>query len=64
MAKFEEEGYSDDKPECRAYIWEKMQEVRILFIEQIGIELVWSRMLTPCRCNPLVVHQKISSQTH
>ncbi|KAL2222946.1 peroxisomal membrane protein receptor Pex19 [Thermoascus aurantiacus ATCC 26904] len=28
VAKFEEEGYSDDKPECRAYIWEKMQEMQ------------------------------------
>lgn len=27
VAKFEEAGYSDDKPECRAYIWERMQEV-------------------------------------
>lgn len=27
VAKFDEEGYSDDKPEYRTYIWEKMQEV-------------------------------------
>ncbi|KAL2014278.1 hypothetical protein VTN00DRAFT_1803 [Thermoascus crustaceus] len=28
VAKFEEPGYSDEKPECRAYIWEKMQEMQ------------------------------------
>ncbi|KAL1964093.1 hypothetical protein VTN77DRAFT_7511 [Rasamsonia byssochlamydoides] len=28
VAKFEEEGYSDDKPECRAYIWDRMQEMQ------------------------------------
>lgn len=27
VAKFDEEGYSDDKPECRTYIWDRMQEV-------------------------------------
>lgn len=32
VAKFEEEGYSDDKPECRAYIWDRMQEVDRAFI--------------------------------
>ncbi|EAS32759.3 peroxin 19 [Coccidioides immitis RS] len=28
MKKFDEPGYSDDKPEHRAYIWEKMQEMQ------------------------------------
>lgn len=27
VTKFNEEGYSDGNPECRAYIWEKVQEV-------------------------------------
>lgn len=40
VAKFEEAGYSDEKPECRAYIWEKMQEVRIPFSKQIHIKLM------------------------
>ncbi|EEH39875.1 hypothetical protein PAAG_02064 [Paracoccidioides lutzii Pb01] len=28
VEKFDEEGYSDDKPEHRAYIWEKMQKMQ------------------------------------
>ncbi|KAL1857838.1 Peroxisome chaperone and import receptor [Paecilomyces lecythidis] len=28
VAKFDEEGYSDDKPECRTYIWDRMQEMQ------------------------------------
>jgi peroxin-19 len=28
VGKFEEKGYSDDKPEDRSYIWEKMQEMQ------------------------------------
>jgi peroxin-19 len=27
VSKFNEEGYSDENPECRAYIWEKVQEL-------------------------------------
>jgi peroxin-19 len=27
VTKFNEEGYSDGNPECRAYIWEKVQEL-------------------------------------
>ena len=30
VSKFNEEGYSDENPECRAYIWEKVQEVCFL----------------------------------
>ncbi|GAD99086.1 peroxisomal membrane protein receptor Pex19, putative [Paecilomyces variotii No. 5] len=28
VSKFDEEGYSDDKPECRTYIWDRMQEMQ------------------------------------
>ena len=28
VAKFEEKGYSDDKPDDRAYIWERMQKMQ------------------------------------
>lgn len=37
VAKFDEPGYSDEKPDCRAYVWEKMQMVSTLplfFIER------------------------------
>ena len=27
VQKFEEQGYSDDDPKCREYVWERMQEV-------------------------------------
>jgi peroxin-19 len=27
VAKFDEEGYADEKPECRSFIWDRMQEV-------------------------------------
>ncbi|KEF53316.1 uncharacterized protein A1O9_10764 [Exophiala aquamarina CBS 119918] len=28
VAKFEEKGYSDDNPQCREFIWEKMQQMQ------------------------------------
>lgn len=28
VAKFEERGYSDDNPQCREFIWEKMQQMQ------------------------------------
>ena len=28
VGKFEEEGYSDDDPKCREYVWEKMQKMQ------------------------------------
>lgn len=32
VAKFEEEGYSDEDPKCREWVWEKMQEVCFLLV--------------------------------
>lgn len=43
VAKFDEEGYSDDKPECRTYIWDRMQEV---FEYLFSGDLTYGRMLT------------------
>ncbi|OJK05196.1 hypothetical protein ASPACDRAFT_38766 [Aspergillus aculeatus ATCC 16872] len=28
VAKFEEQGYTDEDPKCREYVWEKMQEMQ------------------------------------
>ncbi|KAJ5105895.1 Pex19 protein [Penicillium alfredii] len=28
VAKFEEEGYSDEDPKCREYVWQRMQEMQ------------------------------------
>jgi peroxin-19 len=28
VAKFEERGYSDDDPQCREFIWERMQRMQ------------------------------------
>lgn len=30
VEKFEEPGYSDEDPKCREYVWERMQEVRLI----------------------------------
>lgn len=32
VSKFEEEGYSDEDPKCREFVWERMQEVSLLCI--------------------------------
>lgn len=32
VEKFEETGYSDEDPKCREYIWERMQEVRLIYM--------------------------------
>lgn len=31
VTKFEEEGYTDEDPKCREYVWERMQEVSFPF---------------------------------
>lgn len=30
VEKFEETGYSDEDPKCREYVWERMQQVRLI----------------------------------
>lgn len=35
VKKFEEEGYTDEDPKCREYVWERMQEVSFLFVSAI-----------------------------
>ena len=59
VQKFEEEGYSDENPKCREYVWERMQEVWIfpthLFIQYANFF---------SRCKPLAARRKSSSPIH
>ncbi|OQE19865.1 hypothetical protein PENSTE_c014G06107 [Penicillium steckii] len=35
VTKFEENGYSDENPKCREYVWERMQEVRLVIFPSV-----------------------------
>lgn len=59
--KFEEKGYSDDKPEDRTFIWEKMQKVSQ---SAEGINMPAFANYRRFRCKQLVDHQKISLPIH
>lgn len=59
VRKFEEKNFSDDKPEDRAYIWEKMQKVR----KSLSAVTVF-RSNSFIRCKPLEVLQMISYLPH
>lgn len=59
VRKFEEKNFSDDKPEDRAYIWEKMQKVR----RSLSTVTVF-RSNVFIRCKPLEVLRMISYQLH
>ena len=38
VTKFEENGYSDENPKCREYVWERMQEVRlVIFLSVVEV---------------------------
>lgn len=58
VQKFEEPGYSDEKPECRDFIWEKMQTVSRNFPYNP------CRLLIAPRCKQQVHRQKILYLIH
>jgi peroxin-19 len=66
VAKFDEEGYSDDKPEDRSYIWDRMQAVSNFFFFFLSYPssveyLTFFLFFSPRRCKPRAVHQRNSS---
>ena len=71
VGKFEEEGFTDEDPKCREFVWEKMQEVSsftfLTFFPsqsllQCAVCLGVSGMLTHYRrCKPQVIPPKNSS---
>jgi peroxin-19 len=57
VGKFEESGYSDDDPKCREYVWERMQEVSLVFFLGRSF-IVIILLLTGFRCKLLAVRLK------
>lgn len=62
VTKFEENGYSDEDPKCREYVWERMQEVRLNLVHSVVEVMVDQKMLIIFpRCKPLGAHLRNSS---
>lgn len=54
VGKFEEKDFSDEDPKCREYIWERMQEVSLLYLS-----LCWAFTDTVVsRCKQLAVRRR------
>ena len=57
VRKFEEPDYADDKPECRSFIWDRMQEVSL----RLGCRRTVHNANNEVRCKPLGIHPTILS---
>lgn len=49
VGKFEEKGFSDDDPKCREYVWEKMQEVSLLYLNRDILVLSFTDYVSRCK---------------